>query len=161
MISKLGKYVSILYRQEQKYISHVIKPFGIGYSDYHFLLYIFHFPGVSQKEMCQSVAIDEALAARTMKKLESLELVRRQRREDGRSYELYLTEKAMEMIPVLKDELSHWWGRLTESISPKQQEELLQLLQQMADFAMEELQKNRGKTVLEERKEITHESSQQ
>ena len=40
MITLLGKYVATLYRNELKYINTVMKPYGLGYSSYYFLLYI-------------------------------------------------------------------------------------------------------------------------
>ena len=70
MISLLGKYISILHRQEQKSLNVSLKQYGLGYSSYNFLLYISRNEGSSQKDICQTLAINEALATRTMKKLE-------------------------------------------------------------------------------------------
>ena len=48
-----------------------MKEYGIGYSSYNFLFYLSANPGCSQKEMCENMAVDEALAVRMMKKLQS------------------------------------------------------------------------------------------
>lgn len=67
---RFGKYIAVLHRQEQKYINRVMKSYGLGYSCYNFLLYLSRNEGVSQKALCRDMVIDEALAARAMKKLE-------------------------------------------------------------------------------------------
>ena len=68
--SILGKYISILYRQERKLLNYIMREYDLGYSSYNFILYISSHPGSSQKEVCQNMVIDEALATRSMKKLE-------------------------------------------------------------------------------------------
>ncbi len=93
MISLLGKYISILHRQEQKSLNVSLKQYGLGYSSYNFLLYISRNEGSSQKDICQTLAINEALATRTMKKLEQKGYIIRKKEENNqRSYALYLTE---------------------------------------------------------------------
>ncbi len=37
---KIGKYISILNRQSQKYLHHLVEQYGIGYSSYYFVMYI-------------------------------------------------------------------------------------------------------------------------
>ena len=58
----LGKSVAILHRREQKYMTKTMKEYGIGYSSYNFLFYLSANPGSSQKETCENMAVDEALA---------------------------------------------------------------------------------------------------
>ena len=90
----LGKSVAILHRREQKYMTKTMKEYGIGYSSYNFLFYLSANPGCSQKEMCENMAVDEALAVRMMKKLQEQGLIEREKSvENGRSYAIYLTEK--------------------------------------------------------------------
>ena len=95
----LGKSIAVLHRREQKYMTQTMKEYGIGYSSYNFLFYLSANPGSSQKEMCENMAVDEALAVRTMKKLQEQGFVERKKSEaHGRSYAIYLTEKGEETI---------------------------------------------------------------
>ena len=114
----LAKYISILYRQEQKYINHVLSPYGLGYSSYKFLLYL----------------IDEALATRVMKKLEEQGYVCREK-GNGRTYQLFLSEKARELVPKIRQAVTVWWGNLTETWTKQQMEWVLQELPQMIEKA--------------------------
>lgn len=49
--SRIGKYISILNRQSQKYLHHLVEQYGIGYSSYYFVMYIGSNPKCSQREM--------------------------------------------------------------------------------------------------------------
>lgn len=90
----LGKSIAILHRREQKYMISKMKELGIGYSGYNFLLYLDIHSGSSQKEMCEALAVDEALAVRTMKRLEETGfIIRKKSEKNGRCYEIHLTEK--------------------------------------------------------------------
>ena len=77
----LGKSIAILHRREQKYMISKMKELGIGYSGYNFLLYLEIHSGSSQKEMCEALAVDEALAVRTMKRLEETGFIIRKNRK--------------------------------------------------------------------------------
>ena len=65
--SRIGKYISILNRQSQKYLHHLVEQYGIGYSSYYFVMYIGSNPKCSQREMCDSMAMDQAMATRREK----------------------------------------------------------------------------------------------
>lgn len=141
----LGKYISILYRQEQKNINAAMKQYDLGYSCYNFLIYLSKKEGVSQKQMCDNLSVDEALATRTMQKLEKQGYIIR-KKEDMRSYSVYLTEKGWELIPVLKEALSGWWNLLTEDLDDAQVMRLIPVLKQMAGKALsEQIGKESGK----------------
>lgn len=130
----LAKYISILYRQEQKYINHVLGPHGLGYSSYKFLLYLSRNEGCSQKQLCSSMVIDEALATRVMKKLEAQGYVCRTK-GDGRTYQLFLTEKSRALVPEIRQAVAVWWGGLTETWTKEQMDWAMQELPRMIEKA--------------------------
>ncbi len=138
MISLLGKYISILHRQEQKSLNVSLKQYGLGYSSYNFLLYISKNEGSSQKDICQTLAINEALATRTMKKLEQKGyIIRKKEENDQRSYALYLTEHGREIIPKLIDAVYQWWEELTSDFDENQSSLLIAQLEQMTEKSLE------------------------
>lgn len=137
MITCFGKYISILYRQEQKHINRAMKQYGLGFSSYNFLLFISANEGCSQKQLCQILSIDEALAARTMKKLAAQGFITREKESKNQHYyELYLTERGRDMIPMLKTTLNEWWDSLNPELNQKQKEFLLEQLKHMSEKAL-------------------------
>ena len=134
--SILGKYISILYRQERKLLNYIMREYDLGYSSYNFILYISSHPGSSQKEVCQNMVIDEALATRSMKKLvRQGYLTRRREALDGRTYSLFLTPQGQELVPVIRRALEQWWEQLTAQadLSQEELEIILPLLRKMSD----------------------------
>lgn len=119
--SILSKSIAILHRREQKYMIHKMKDLEIGYSGYNFLLYLSIHSGTSQKQMCQDMSVDEALAARVMKQLEEKGFVSRRKCEhNARCYEINLTDKGIKIIPQLKAYLFEWWTQLTQVLSEEE-----------------------------------------
>lgn len=134
--SILGKYISILYRQERKLLNYIMREYDLGYSSYNFILYISSHPGSSQKEVCQNMVIDEALATRSMKKPERQGyLTRRREAPDGRTYSLFLTPQGQELVPVIRRALEQWWEQLTAQadLSQEELEIILPLLRKMSE----------------------------
>ncbi len=140
----LGKSIAMLYRREQKYMIHKIKELGIGYSEYNFLFYLSVHPGSSQKDMCQHMAVDEALAVRVMKKLEEKGfIIRKKSEKNARLYEISLTEKGMKLIPQLKGYLCEWWGHVTSVLSKEEKSEVLSGIEKMAiqsEYVLKEME---------------------
>lgn len=103
-VEKIGKYISILYRQAQKYINRRTQPHGITSSDHAFLINISKNPGINQRRLARSLAIDEAVVTRGIKRLEDNGFILREKDPgDLRSFSLYLTAHGEELIPVLMD----------------------------------------------------------
>lgn len=138
LIELMGKYLSILYRQEQKYINKAMQSFELGFSSCNFLIHISKNEGANQRYICNILAIDEALATRTVKKLEKKGLIfRKKEKQDQRSYTLYLTQQGKEMIPVLKKLLFDWWSDLTQELDNQESSFLLKQLEQMSEKAIQ------------------------
>lgn len=101
-VEKIGKQISILYRQIQKYINRKMQPYGLTYSDHAFLMHISKNPGINQRQLAQFLTIDEAVVTRVLKKLDKGGFVQRVRDpEDMRSFCLYLTPQGRQLIPAL------------------------------------------------------------
>lgn len=129
----LGKSIAILHRREQKYMISKMKELGIGYSGYNFLLYLEIHSGSSQKEMCEALAVDEALVVRTMKRLEETGfIIRKKSEKNGRCYEIHLTEKGADTVPKLRTFLFQWWSQVTQCLTGEEKDILLSSLEKMA-----------------------------
>ena len=133
--SKIGKYISILNRQSQKYLHHLVEQYGIGYSSYYFVMYIGANPKCSQREMCDSMAMDQAMATREMRRLEkSGYIIREKRPGNAKTYEISLSESGEKLYLKLKDKLTEWWGELLveSKIDPEPFSEQLKTLAKSA-----------------------------
>ena len=133
--SKIGKYISILNRQSQKYLHHLVEQYGIGYSSYYFVMYIGANPKCSQREMCDSMAMDQAMATREMRRLEkSGYIIREKRPGNAKTYEISLSESGEKLYLKLKDKLTEWWGELLaeSEIDPEPFSEQLRILAKAA-----------------------------
>lgn len=136
MTGHIGKYLAVLYRRQQKYVRRSLAQYDLGYSDFHFLLYLANNDGASQTGLCRQLAVDEALATRAMRKLTRRGFVQRSRLpEDQRSYALSLTPQGQALIPKLRAALQTFWGEVTAGYSEQEIARLMQLLQEMSERA--------------------------
>ncbi len=101
-VERIGKQISILYRQIQKFINKQMQPYGLKYSDHAFLIHISQNPGINQRCLARLLSIDEAVVTRALKKLEDNGFVLREKDAgDMRSFCLYLQPRGQELIPAL------------------------------------------------------------
>lgn len=136
---QIGKYISILHRQEQKYMTTLMKQYDLSAPSYSFLSYLNHNEGITQRELCSVIVVNDALASRTMNDLEKQGYIIRKRCEDNaRSYELYLTDKARELIPEIIERYESWWSKAMEAIASEEQVVLTKQLQTMAEKVIAE-----------------------
>ena len=129
--SRIGKYISILNRQSQKYLHHLVEQYGIGYSSYYFVMYIGSNPKCSQREMCDSMAMDQAMATREMRRLEQCGYIIREKRPgNAKTYEISLSDSGQRLYRELKNKLMEWWGELLEecAIDPEPFSEQLRIM---------------------------------
>lgn len=130
---KIGASITILHRTEQRYVMQKMKEYGISYSSYNFLLYIAHNEGCSQKEMCEELVIDEALAVRVMSTLSAQGYIKREKsQENARRYEISLTKSGHELMPKLRACLAGWWSQVVEGTSGEELFAMVNVLESMA-----------------------------
>ena len=109
----LGKSVAILHRREQKYMTKTMKEYGIGYSSYNFLFYLSANPGSSQKEMCENMAVDEALAVRTMKKLQEQGFVEKRNQKHTEGLMPFISRRREKRLyQKMRKALTVWWSQV-------------------------------------------------
>lgn len=108
------------------------------------LFYLSKHEGVSQKQLCETIAVDESAITRSIKKLEEQGLVtRRKDPNDLRCYSLYLTEKGREFIPMLTQFGVDFWTDITRDFSD---EEIVWFLSMCERMVKNALSKNQEKS---------------
>ncbi|GHV44994.1 MarR family transcriptional regulator [Spirochaetia bacterium] len=136
MLSAIGKSISVLHNYRQKHVAGIMAKYGLGVSGYGFLLNIQSQEGLTQQKLSDNLFTDYGLASRILGRLEKKGyIIRKRTREDTRSYEIYLTNKAKAIIPELHKAYEEWWEQLCSQISAPDLKILGSRLQEMSEKA--------------------------
>ncbi|MBW4082984.1 MarR family winged helix-turn-helix transcriptional regulator [Paenibacillus sp. S150] len=129
----IGKLISQLHRQNQKFLAKEMLPYGIGSGGQHsFLKLILNQPGITQDQMTNEMKFDKATTARSVKQLEESGYIERKTDpSDRRSSLLYPTPKALEFAPVLQSVLAELNRKLTVGLTAEEADQLVNLLQKI------------------------------
>lgn len=139
----VGRYISVLYRQAQAYISNQLKPYNIGSGQYTFLLTLYRNDGINQEELSSQLMIDKGTTARAIDKLEKAGYVVRQTNpKDRRAYNIFITEKARELKPVLHEKMRSWTDIMVADLSQEERDMLYIILEKMVNSTMLYMKEN-------------------
>ncbi|OWA33309.1 MarR family transcriptional regulator [Saccharibacillus sp. O16] len=129
----ISRWISLLYRQNQKQLKERLKPYGLGGGGQHvFLKNILLHPGIRQDQLTANLIFDKATTARAVQHLEQEGYIeRRIDEQDRRSYLLYPTPKGVDFLPVLQRLLNEHNAVVTRNLSAEEEQTLANLLQKM------------------------------
>jgi len=128
----VGRYISILFRQGQNYITNEMKSHDIGRGQFIFLLVLYEHDGISQESLSSNLMIDKATTARAISKLEDAGyVVRKTDTKDRRVKNVYLTTKGRDIKPILTEKLIAWTDILMSDLEEHEKETLIDLLDKM------------------------------
>lgn len=95
-----------IFRTTQVYLDKALKKFELSSGSYPYLLILNKNEGISQNKISKELGHDKAMSARTITKLIQIGyLVKKKDEADSRANQLYLTEKAMLVIPKVSEEI--------------------------------------------------------
>ncbi len=138
----MGKWISLLYRYSQIYITRELEPYNIGRGQYLFLLALYHHDGLQQEELSHFLNIDKGTTARAVCKMEKAGYVRREQSStDLRSNRLFLTEQAEKVKPQVYAVLTRWTKILSTEMTDAEVETTTNLLAKMAQNAIKHINK--------------------
>lgn len=131
----IGKLISVINRQNQKFLTKELKPYDIGGGGQHsFLVEILMHPGINQDRLTSDLRFDKATTARTVKQLEQAGYIERKvDMTDRRSYQLYPTQKGIEFLPKLLNILEEANHRLLKELTIDEGRQLIHLLKKMVE----------------------------
>ena len=110
-----------------------LKEFNLGSGQFHFLMILYKKDGVNQETLAEKLNIDKATSARAIKKLEEQGFVTRKKDpKDRRNYNIFLTEKAIQLKPKIRNILSNWTDILLEDLSQEEVQQLFILLEKIS-----------------------------
>lgn len=113
----IGGNLSRIHRLQLKYLKPLFDSQGLPPSCFPFILNLHLHPGISQKQLCDITKVDEAIATRLLKNMETLGFVTKQRNPaDHRAFQLYLTAQGESLYPKIHDALDLWWRYLLDGL---------------------------------------------
>lgn len=134
--NSIGKWVSILYRVSQSYINKELKKYNIGSGQYIFLINLCKKDGISQEQLAYNLNIDKGTTARALTKLEEQGYVRREKDlKDKRANRVYVTEKAIQVEPLIMETLANWNSIISSGLTEEEMDMCKSLLQKMSENA--------------------------
>ncbi|MBQ3419552.1 MAG: anaerobic ribonucleoside-triphosphate reductase activating protein [Erysipelotrichaceae bacterium] len=134
----IGLDSSILYRCNQKYFDKQLQEYGIGYTQFAFLMTLYENEGISMNELALKGSFDKGTITKSIQKLEQLDYVRIENSEsDKRSKLLYTSDKARDIMPKLYMLRQEWKEYLSSELSDEEKDAYNYAVSKMIEKARE------------------------
>lgn len=135
-MSQLNRQMLAIARCNTQYRSEKMAPYGLKACHTSYLMNICANPGISQDQLAQRILINKSNVARQVAVLEEEGYLRREpSSQDRRVMELYPTEKALALLPQVKQILIDWEQYITEDVTAEEVETVTRVLAKMKDKA--------------------------
>lgn len=103
-----------IFRNTQVYLDRILKKYELSSGTFRYLFILEMNEGISQNKLSRAVGNDKAMSSRTVMKLMESGYIRKEEdKKDARGCNLYLTDKAREIIPKLHEELEAFESLIT------------------------------------------------
>lgn len=127
------KYVSMLHRKTQIFLNERTKALGVSGAKVPFIFIACEFGKLSQYEFCSMLDISKGTVAKMLAGLEKEGYITRSVSPlDGRSMDVFPTQKAMMLYPKLVEIGMQCQEKMTEGLTPEEQETFFRLLKKTA-----------------------------
>ena len=134
--TNLWRSSSMLYRYGQIYLARGLEEMGIGRGASQAVPLIMRFPGIGQDSLAKKMNLDKGTVARIIRQLEEGGyVIRRPDEKDARANRVFPTEELSSHLPYIEKMMTDWYDIVFEGIDPQKREEILLLLEQMAENA--------------------------
>lgn len=135
---RAGTYISVLMRQLNLFFGHELSDVEITASELMYLSQLYNRDGLTQEEMAAVITVDKAATTRTIQGMEKKGLVRREAHEENyRAKRVYLTDKAKNAEPRIRELQKKWVDFITQDMTQKEAEVFAAQLKKMAQRAKE------------------------
>ena len=135
--NSVPRWISLLHRHSHMYLGKQLKPYNINKGQYIFLNALYKKDGVRQEQLSDYLKIDKGTTAKAIKKLEEDKyIIRKVDANDKRAYNVYLTEKALKVKPMVRKAMMAWTDILFSGFSEEEKKTSLALLERMGENAI-------------------------
>lgn len=138
------RQISVLYRCSSIFRAEKYKELGLklGTCHHSYILLLCRHPGISQDAISKHICINKSNVTRHLVQLEKNGYVERKQSEtDKRVTLVYPTEKAYEVLPVLRDANKQWKDYITDGLTDEEITLAVNVLQKMAKRAAENVER--------------------
>ena len=126
MFQTLAYYVTLFHRSFVTYTTTRLHQVGLSFGSLFPILYVGKHPGCSQAQLTAALKLDWGHSQRLITKLVEEGFLTREK--SGRSYHLDLSPKGQETFEVSHQVFFDWDAEALASLSPAEQQQLLNLL---------------------------------
>ena len=134
----LTKRIAHISKYTQFHMDEALKPYNLSSGTYPFLLALWQNEGINLEKISREMRVDKALSTRNIQKLiESGYLEKLSDLNDCRAYRLFLTDKAKDVIPIIKEEIHLWISNITQDLSQEEIKLLDSMLEKILSRAEE------------------------
>ena len=138
-MTKIGKNLSSIHRLEREFLKPILEEYHLPPNSFPIIINIGKEEGLSQKQLCDRIEIDEALVTRIVKTLISQEIIYKKRNtNDLRAYQLYLTDLGKTLYPKLQNRIDLWWSILLQDLPEELLANYIQTMTQRAKDLLKE-----------------------
>lgn len=124
-----------------QYRTEMLAPLGLKSCHASYLLQICKNPGISQEQLARRIYFNKSSVARQLAVLEEAGFIRRTTSEtDRRVTQLFPTDKAIALLPQIRQVLLDWEDLITRGLSPQEQTALREMLLKLKDLAARRVQ---------------------
>ena len=125
-------------RQLNLFFGHELSDVEITASELMYLSQLYNRDGLTQEEMAAVITVDKAATTRTIQGMEKKGLVRREAHEENyRAKRVYLTDKAKNAEPRIRELQKKWVDFITQDMTQKEAEVFAAQLKKMSQRAKE------------------------
>lgn len=124
--------ISMIHRKFNIWIKEKAAPFSLTSSQVSIILLICDEPGISQSKVVESLFLEKSVVAKSIRKLmENNYIIQEQNSSDKRSFNLFPTQKALDIYPTLLQYVLDCMDHLTHGLNNEEQETLTTLLEKL------------------------------
>lgn len=135
-MGKISRCISRTGRMAKLHRAAKLEPYGLNGNQHTYILNICRNPGISQEQLARRIFVNKSNVARQLACLEQNGFVRReQSNQDRRQMLVYPTDKAMELLPVIRQMLDEWEDSLLEGFTDVQREQARDMLERIMQNA--------------------------
>ncbi len=132
------RHINVISRCAAMYRGDKLKDTDLTPCHHPYITCICKNPGISQDKLAKKLCINRSNVTRQLSYLEDHGYVeRRQSDTDRRVLMVYPTDKAYEILPIVKETINDWNDYITDGFSADELDQLMEMLQRISTRAKE------------------------
>lgn len=124
-----------------------LRAHGVCGGQVPYLLRLGREPGLTQEELSRALCLNKSSVARQVASLERSGLVRREPDpSDRRQQRVYLTERALSLLPEVRRVVSEWNAYLLAELGEEERQHLQEVMERLSERAQRRIEQEVGWT---------------